>query len=291
MRLTCPNCEAQYEVPDEVIPFSGRDVQCSNCGDTWFQHHPDNAPVPDDTTPPDEGWDAPEPEEDKAEAEDVAVAEEAPEVEDTTSDDVPDEAPTRRELDPAVTDVLREEAERERAAREAEMGDGLETQPELGLTEDHEDEAAKRTREAQARMARLRGEAEDPQDDHEVDELDPGTRRNLLPDIDEIKSSLDSDAGNAAADMHDELVAKPKGGFRRGFLTMILLAVIGLLIYTFAPKIAGAVPALDGALSAYVELINQGRAWLDQTVGGLIGASDGMSGDGSDGAAIGGSDS
>ncbi|MEL7204552.1 MAG: zinc-ribbon domain-containing protein, partial [Pseudomonadota bacterium] len=36
MKLTCPNCAAQYEVPDEVIPETGRDVQCSACGDTWF---------------------------------------------------------------------------------------------------------------------------------------------------------------------------------------------------------------------------------------------------------------
>ncbi|MEO1734275.1 MAG: zinc-ribbon domain-containing protein, partial [Pseudomonadota bacterium] len=49
MRLTCPNCGAQYEVPDEVIPEAGRDVQCSNCGTTWFQAHPDHpveAPEP-----------------------------------------------------------------------------------------------------------------------------------------------------------------------------------------------------------------------------------------------------
>ena len=41
MRLICPNCDAQYEVPSEVIPEDGRDVQCSNCGDTWFQNHSD----------------------------------------------------------------------------------------------------------------------------------------------------------------------------------------------------------------------------------------------------------
>jgi len=37
MRLICPNCGAQYEVPDDVIPSGGRDVQCSNCGFTWFE--------------------------------------------------------------------------------------------------------------------------------------------------------------------------------------------------------------------------------------------------------------
>ena len=40
MRLTCPNCDAQYEVDDRAIPDAGRDVQCSNCGHTWFQLAP-----------------------------------------------------------------------------------------------------------------------------------------------------------------------------------------------------------------------------------------------------------
>ncbi|WP_444463295.1 zinc-ribbon domain-containing protein [Rhodobacter capsulatus] len=37
MRLICPRCGAQYEVDDVVIPAAGRDVQCSGCGQTWFQ--------------------------------------------------------------------------------------------------------------------------------------------------------------------------------------------------------------------------------------------------------------
>ena len=41
MRMICPNCGAQYEVDDNVIPDNGRDVQCSNCGHTWFHRHGD----------------------------------------------------------------------------------------------------------------------------------------------------------------------------------------------------------------------------------------------------------
>ena len=41
MRLTCPNCDAEYEVDDTAIPMAGRDVQCSNCGHGWFQMHPE----------------------------------------------------------------------------------------------------------------------------------------------------------------------------------------------------------------------------------------------------------
>jgi resuscitation-promoting factor RpfA len=37
MRLVCPNCDAKYEVPEDAIPETGRDVQCANCGHAWFQ--------------------------------------------------------------------------------------------------------------------------------------------------------------------------------------------------------------------------------------------------------------
>ncbi|MDQ7081417.1 MAG: zinc-ribbon domain-containing protein, partial [Paracoccaceae bacterium] len=37
MRLVCPNCRAHYEVDDDAIPEGGRSVQCSACGETWFQ--------------------------------------------------------------------------------------------------------------------------------------------------------------------------------------------------------------------------------------------------------------
>lgn len=37
MRLVCPNCDAKYEVPEDAIPETGRDVQCANCGHAWYQ--------------------------------------------------------------------------------------------------------------------------------------------------------------------------------------------------------------------------------------------------------------
>jgi predicted Zn finger-like uncharacterized protein len=43
VRLLCPKCDAEYEIPDDVIPAEGRDVQCSGCQETWF--------VPADTPP------------------------------------------------------------------------------------------------------------------------------------------------------------------------------------------------------------------------------------------------
>lgn len=37
MRITCPNCGAQYEVDAEDISFAGQDVQCSECFTIWLQ--------------------------------------------------------------------------------------------------------------------------------------------------------------------------------------------------------------------------------------------------------------
>ena len=36
MLIKCPNCNAQYDVPNDIIPTAGRDVQCSSCSKTWF---------------------------------------------------------------------------------------------------------------------------------------------------------------------------------------------------------------------------------------------------------------
>src|SRR6056297_3233436 len=98
MRLTCPNCDAQYEVPDEVIPETGRDVQCSNCGDTWFQHHPDHPPTPQEESPSTDphGWEA------SPDADDVTAPADAGDA------DTDSQSRARRELDPDVTSVLRE---------------------------------------------------------------------------------------------------------------------------------------------------------------------------------------
>lgn len=311
MRLICPNCGAQYEVPDEVIPKTGRDVQCSNCGDTWFQSHPDH-PEPEPESPPEPQtsqvtWDSPEetapdtseerpdsgqvPE--QPEPEDTPEPRDEPESEPDTDteedgsgdasqdDDATDDkgdrpAPSRRRLDPAVADVLRQEVEHEREARAAESGNSLESQPDLGLTQDHEEED-RRTREARARMARLRGEddeAQTPQAVPQAQDIDPSSRRNLLPDIDEINSSLDAGAPADTYDTaetdelaHRDYATRKSSGFKRGFSFAIVLAALLLALYVFAPRIAETVPALAGPLETYVEQVNALRVMVNEEFG------------------------
>lgn len=46
MRLICPNCDAQYEIDGTLVPALGRDVECSACGQVWFQPKEPQNPNP-----------------------------------------------------------------------------------------------------------------------------------------------------------------------------------------------------------------------------------------------------
>ncbi len=242
MRLTCPNCDAQYEVPDAVVPTEGRDVQCSNCGKTWYQYHPDHLPAPAQSAPaPKPAQIAPPPKED---------------------------APVRQELDQRVQEILRAEAEREAKAREQDAG-SLESQPDLGL-EETEETVNTREQEARTRMARMRGE---PLPDSEAAlgaiAAAGASRRDLLPDIEEINSTLRStsdrpDVTNASLVGEDEgLPVRKARGFRSGFVVVVALVAVLGLVYSFAPQIARNLPQSDPWLSSYVAQVDNLRVWLN----------------------------
>lgn len=255
MRLICPNCGAQYEVEDIVIPEDGRDVQCSNCGHTWFQRpahlDQDLADELDEHMPEIEGEDG------------------TP----TTPSGKPERE--RRSLDPQVTDVLRQEAEREAAARKAESA-GLETQPELGL-DDSADRTSSRTAAARARMARLRGTDDgSPEAAAAALAAASASRRDLLPDIEEINSSL-----RASQDRTENKPAQPtsaivedkaprRSSSRLGFTLVLLLAVIAVAIYIFAPQIARAVPQTESFLISYVDFANAFRLRASQSIDMIV---------------------
>ena len=269
MRLICPNCGAQYEVPDEVIPLDGRDVQCSNCGDTWFQSHPDQVQALDDDLETETADDA---------AEEQEQAPEPDHQPDTQPEEDPHPKPEveekpRRDIDPAVAEILQQEAAHEASQRKNETSSSLESQPDLGL-QAAEDDATRRSREARERMARMRGEGSDtPVADNTADAL--GSRRDLLPDIDEINSTLRSasdrqtDIGDAGV-YEDVEIMRKRSGFRRGFTLSILIAVILAAIYILAPKISETVPQAEPALNSYVILVDNGRVVLDGYVTSIL---------------------
>jgi len=303
MRLTCPSCGAQYEVDDSVIPEAGRDVQCSNCGHAWFQMsaaqlkaqaereaEPAQAPqeavawteddspqaeMPEEAVAAEEATAEPEDETDAPVAEEVEDAAAAEPEEPAAVTTEPEWRSRRKALDDSVVNVLREEADRERRVREAE-GSAIETQAELGLAAATA-VAPVDTAAAEDEEAEIPEEFSDGGDDAIVSRA---SRRELLPDIEEINSTLraTSDRGGEAASVDaPETLRRRRSGFRMGFSTSILIAALLLLVYVLAPTIAEKVPATASVMESYVGAIDGLRSWLDSTLRGMTAS---MKGDG-----------
>ena len=280
MRLICPNCSAQYEVPADVIPAEGRDVQCSNCQETWFQTHPDTEPQTDVAQTLKEHFAQTEPEAAPVPPQTDAVSEPDPiddEFEralnqelDTIAEDDPESSPapaitherSKREIDPSVADILREEAQREREQRAAE-------------TFEHQDEFALDTDEPTSDPQPKKSGYIDPKFD-DLDEMykdtasdAPASRRDLLPDIEEINSTLRRDKKSAGKEVPETQAQKNASG-RSGFRAAIILLLVAGAVYAYADLITSNVPQLAPYLDAYVAQIDQWRAALsDQTSGFL----------------------
>lgn len=329
MRITCPNCNAQYEVGDDMIPAEGRDVQCSNCGTTWFQEGRPRVASAVEARAIRRPGRTPAPEEDE-EAEEAEAA-----VDDAAQ--APTFAarggkPRRPEPDQATLDILREERELEERLRAEAAADTPPSTDQDHGTEDNvaEDEetgaaapppvdpreqaASERARmAAAASLARARdggrgpratrtAEAEpqvevdlsdvvaetmrdaatptaedetiapgdDPFDGTDVS--DPvsarSARRELLPDIEEINSSLrpderaaEAEAG-AAAEAEAPRVAQRSSGFRIGFVLVCLVIATLIAVYVFAGSISDAVPQVADMLESYVGWVDAQRVRL-----------------------------
>jgi predicted Zn finger-like uncharacterized protein len=229
-----------------------------------------------------------------------------PEVaEDDYEEDPANDLPAPRRLDTSIADLLREEAEREARARAVERSPGLESQPELGLDSAPARKLSQRSdtqRSADAareRMARLKGDAVRPpapqppiqppaappapgapSEHGQIAAAAAESRRALLPDIEEINSSLrhtsdrkparasDHDMPRAAVDPRDVASENPRS-FGLGFSVTLLIAALLLALYVFAPSLSEAVPALAPAVDGYVAAVDQLRLMLDAQVQNL----------------------
>lgn len=255
MRLICPNCNAEYEVEADLIPIEGRDVQCSNCDNTWFQPGAKETP--------------PEP----------APAMDAPS--ETPEDPEPSQRPS---IDPEALSIIHEEVERETQARAAETGN-LETQTDLGLNDAQDDE---KLFSDLSDMVSENSEALEDFEDEDVSPLaaaptkgEQAQKGGIFPDIDEINSTLEAASGDETEIVDEEAVAAHKSGFRTGFLLIIFVVVVLFLLYVLAPQIVESVPSLAGVMESYVASVNSARIWLDGIAQGLVQQMTGETGEGS----------
>lgn len=181
----------------------------------------------------------------------------------------PDSGLRRRNVDEAVLSILREEAERESRARGSASSATFETQEELSFPP-----AAPARREADwtdappeavERSAPMRGE--DPAIEAEIAAAARPHRRELLPDIEEINSTLraTSERGRDGAAMETpESLRQQRSGFRLGFGLSLIITLALLSIYLGAANLSTRFPATAPAVRSYVSMVDSGRIWLDR---------------------------
>ncbi len=303
MRLVCPKCEAEYEVANKAIAATGRDVQCSDCGHSWFHDGTTasaNSPAqkkapamktatrsknPSKTAQKPAGKPAGE-----SAAEDIlarpATAKPAgdspptaPPVEKpvdpgtalnakpASETDVP-----RRTLDTSVIAILREEAAREANARRDDAV-LIESQPEFGLTAPQSvigRELARGTQKSRAIAAADSGAEDDELAMILDDSKSAEPRRNVLPDIEQITSTLRATSVRLAPEnspRDDRAALRRRFGFRLGFISALSAALLLMITYLFATPLAARYPSMEPALSEFVATADRGRLGLDMLLG------------------------
>ena len=262
MRLICPNCSAEYEIPDDAIPKGGRDLQCSSCGITWFFKS-------DETDPPQDAAPQTAPPQTKPKAasdQNQPVAKPRPSRPSPALNTSPDLPP----LDAAVADVLQQEAAVEVKRRSNDVAGGLESQPDLGLDALLGDTATEQrhARETRERLARMRGAPEQTNAGGSDLTISPVQTADYkgLPDVEALNSSLRStedDVSMAGVSSHAPAFYQ-QAGFFAGFLFIISIAAVLALIYTQTGLITQMAPELTEPLSYYQMAVDQVRGWLNQ---------------------------
>lgn len=338
MRLTCPNCTAQYQVPADAIPENGRDVQCSACNHTWFQAGAtvDTAgtlapPIvaPTVTAPAVSNG---------ASATDHAISREKSNTTaplETMSDDMafeqnvsdtlnqsdraqqsatqnaddpmpssqlqqPDDAQDagdddmaikpklpKRELDPQVANVLREEAEREKRARLAAQAqedaplqsgkDAEEQVTDIGSPppiEHDESELDDIAISSEPKRKKIYPPNLDDLDDlyNQTADTADQAKGNTLPDPDELKSSLQDNGDDVTilgvADPAAE--TKEKSNRRSGFILAFIVLAAGFWLYSNAAAVAQAIPQTKTVLQIFVLSVDAVRDGLNKFVALIV---------------------
>lgn len=252
MLLLCPNCGAQYEVPEDHIPKKyGRDVQCSACNHTWFQTHPaqDLQPALQDEADDPGSAKQPRGRFDLSLADDPAASSGA-----TAGSTSPKMPPLRqkRSLHPSVAGVLREEAKREVEERGSNGPQASDRSSRSGSS----DQARDADMDMQALEALYQNSEQTAKSTHGA----------LLPDIDEINSTLSTSGAEWPSDSDASKKIAQKGQRRVGFLVGIAIVVAAAALYYFADTLGNGMPSLQQPLELYQQWINNMRIVLDQWI-------------------------
>jgi hypothetical protein len=103
-----------------------------------------------------------------------------------------------------------------------------------------------------------------------MEQKSSASRRKLLPDIEEINSTLlsNSNVNTTVNENTDKALSRSR--FKRGFVYATITSLTALAIYVFTPQISLAVPQIEPYLTSYVEWVDELRIWLDRHLQALI---------------------
>ena len=254
MRLICPNCNAEYEIPADAIPATGRDLQCSSCGVTWFSKPPE---ADSETTGDLSQVLVPQPATDATNKTEAAAAPRP-----APGSDIPP-------LDTAIADVLRQEAAAEVKLRSQDAACGLESQPDLGL--DSADRIIgteqRHARESRERIERMRSVSEQTDPSAQTQAKAAPLRdkaSSSLPDVDTLGSSLRATDSSTDDSNSPTPSFYRQAGFSSGFVFILIIAAVLTGIYVQAGYITQLVPDLTEPLNQYQTAVDAARVWLDQ---------------------------
>ena len=268
MRLICPNCSAQYEVPPEAVPLSGRDVQCSACGHTWFEvpgtlaasskdAGPAAAPVSEPVPEParDEPWDrVPVVTDDDEEFDDIEEVRVAP-------PPLPSQRPS---VSPEIADILRSEAALEVEARAAEDADRLAPMAPLATISDRPGPTAI------PRSLPLQEVAPRPTVVESASSRPARPARPAELDVAQVNAALRTSNDRAAARSTPVAAPRRRSGFGAGVWGALLVIALLALLYALRPQIVAALPQAAAVLDPYAAAVDRGRDWLDGQVQGFL---------------------
>ncbi len=302
IRLICPNCDTNYQVPDETIPDAGRDVQCSNCGLTWFFD-----PVVASALEPETLAVLAEPKEVQAERTRQAFSKlqlsQGTEKEAASSSGNAPQNPKPKAQSPGVLDaeILSgslassappqkpgnpQKAELQRKS-EPPVGDALPpNKPYLS------DTAAEVLRQEAAREKAQRIAAGAAERSKEAPSLptEPHTKeassaiatppqehkKPPAPSVDAVTYGDPSSAAQSqerdayeshqAASEQEITAQEENDGFYRGFGLSVLIAACATLLYLQAGNIAEGAPVLEPSLEIYTQNVDAARSWLERRV-------------------------
>ncbi len=262
MRLVCPNCSSQYEVDISLFPDEGREVQCSNCEEIWFQYPvEDEKPLRLDALADDDDIAPPaRPSQrlaDDEQRELAAAVQEELAARDTNVERPRSRRKIERKDEPVADDDILSQLREEIAKEGGNFEDGGPTM------------SSKRNLEKAAQHAGIAvddqpgptGRRSDVFPDDDKRASDKGKGRRSRRSDKKPKREKRPRSGNLAAALRDIDAAEKRAsmGFRHGFLTAVIVVMLGSGVYMFRGDIAEAYPPAAPWLAQYDELVIQGR--------------------------------